>query len=195
MYTRGWIRAGLISRVTFGSLVCVVVVSMSIYVLHVKESGWQSWDSDLDIMTVRCGTFSWCWMLPSMSWRDLGTLSELLSSSLAHVQFISISHIEPSRVTARPGSFVACLLLSACSPDSSVYVHRGLSDEAVLSKALHFAFPRHAWAIVGVCACWCVRVCVSSILSCLWAWDLSLLFFFLECFAHSIPGKILCFVS
>lgn len=108
-------------------------------------------------MTARCGTFSWFWMLPSMSWRDLGTLSELPSSSPAHVQFISISHIEPYRVTAQLGSFVTCPLLPACGPDSSLCVQRELRDKAVLSNAaLLCAFPRHAGAIVN----FCVRACV-----------------------------------
>lgn len=117
MYARGWIRTGLVLRVLFGSSGCPGAVSMSVDVFHVKQSWRQSGDSNPDVTTARRGPFSRSRMPPSTSWRDLGTSSKLLSPGLAHAPSMSTSHVEPQRVAAWLGSFVACLWLSACSPD------------------------------------------------------------------------------
>lgn len=145
-------------------------------------------DSNLGVATARWGTLSWSRMLPSAPWRDLGTSGERLSCGLAHVPSTSTRRVEPHRVFARRGSFVTCLVLSACGPDCALRVQRDPSDEAALSSAaLPFASPCRAGAVADFRA--------SSILSGLWAGDPSPLFLFLECSAHFIPGKPLSFLS
>lgn len=101
-------------------------------------------------------------------------------------------HLYPPRRTSscHCAARVRCHLPGAlaCGPDSSLRVQRDLSDEAALSSAaLPFALPCRAGAVVDFRA--------SSILSGLWAGDLSPLFLFLECSAHFIPGKPLSFLS
>lgn len=154
---------------------------MTVYALCIKHSGWQSWDSNLDIVTPQGGTLRWSWTLPPLLWREQWILSVHFSSHLALAQSITISHTEPYHVT----SLLETLhfLPIAFSMKSGLYrSNKTPGDEAVLSNAaLLSAFPHHSWAIVN-----CFLKCPMFFLA---SEVLSLLFSLLECFCSSHAQK------